>query len=110
VDLLRCALGLIPCGRLLPQTASELVMFATVVVLRSLVLATLAEAVLLQVAAMKRWRARRRRAVETDAGRAPGGRDVIAENKGLGPEARPPEGFAGRLALGRPRGRHAPLA
>ena len=68
MDLLRCGLGLIPCDRLLPRTASELVMFATVVVLRLLVLATLAEAVLLQVAAMKQWRARRRRAVETDAG------------------------------------------
>ena len=67
MDLLQCALGLIPCGRLWPQPASELVMFAAVVVLRLLVLATLAEAVLLQVAAMKRWRARRRRAVETDA-------------------------------------------
>jgi len=63
MDLLRCALGEIPCDRLWPQTASELVMFATVVVLRLLILATLAEAVLLQVAAMRRWKcAARRRA------------------------------------------------
>ena len=68
MGLLRCVLGSIPCDRLWPQTASELVMFATVVVLRLLVLATLAEAVLLQVAAVRSWSARRRRAVETDAG------------------------------------------
>ncbi len=40
MDLLGCVLGLIPCGRLWPQTVSELVMFATVVVLWLLVLAT----------------------------------------------------------------------
>ncbi len=47
-------------------------MFATAVVLRLLVLATLVEAVLLQVAAVRSWRARRRRAVESDAGQGNG--------------------------------------
>ena len=84
MDLLRCVLGLIPCDRLLPRTAPELVMFATVVALRLLVLATLAEAVLLQVAAMARWRARRPAALSKPArDRVPGGRDVTARNTGV---------------------------
>ena len=69
MDLLGCVLGLIPCGRLWSQTVSELVMLATVVMLWLLVLATLVEAVWLQVAAVMWWRVRRRRAGDSDAGR-----------------------------------------
>ena len=76
MDLLGCVLGLIPCGRLWPQTVSELVMFATVVVLWLLVLATLVEAVWLQVAAVMWWRARSRCAGDSDAGR---GDDPVCE-------------------------------
>ena len=72
MDLLRCALGLIPWGRLWPETAYELVVLVFVVAFSLLELAVLASPLLLAVAAGVWWRARRRRAVESDAGQGNG--------------------------------------
>ena len=72
MDLLRCALGLIPCGRLWPETAYELVVLVFVVAFSLLELAVLASPLLLAVAAAVWWRARRRRAVESDVGQGNG--------------------------------------
>ena len=72
MDLLRCVLGLIPCGRLWPETTYELVVLVFVVAFSLLELAALASPFLLAAAAAVWWRARRRRAVENDAGQGNG--------------------------------------
>ena len=60
MDLLRCLLGLIPCGRLMPETPYELVLLLIVVAFSLFELAGLAGLVLLPVAAvvwgMRAWR------------------------------------------------------
>ncbi len=60
MDLFRCALGLIPCGRLVPETPYELVMLLFVVAFSLFELAALAGLVLLPAAAvvwgMRAWR------------------------------------------------------
>ena len=60
MNLLRCALGLIPCGRLVPETPYEFVLLVVVIALSLFELAALAGLVLLPVAAvmwgMRAWR------------------------------------------------------
>ena len=60
MDLLRCALGLIPCGRLVPETPYEFVLLVIVIAWSLFELAALAGLVLLPVAAvmwgMRAWR------------------------------------------------------
>ena len=69
MDLLRCALGLIPCGRLMPETPYEAVVLLVVVAFSLFELAALAGLVLLPAAAvvwgMRAWR----RAVPKEARR-----------------------------------------
>lgn len=52
MDLLRCALGLIPCGRLVPETPYELVLLLIMVAFSLFELAGLASLVLMPVAAV----------------------------------------------------------
>lgn len=60
MDLLRCALGLIPCGRLMPETPYEAVVLLVVVAFSLFELAALAGLVLMPAAAvflgMRAWR------------------------------------------------------
>ncbi|MXY79201.1 MAG: hypothetical protein F4Y94_05845 [Chloroflexi bacterium] len=60
MDLLRCALGLVPCGRLLPETPYEAVVLLVVVAFSVFELAGLAGLALLPVASvtwgMRAWR------------------------------------------------------
>lgn len=61
MDLLQCLLGLIPCGRWWPETVYELVELVLVLAFSLFELAALASLVLLPIAAIAWWRARRRR-------------------------------------------------
>lgn len=60
MDLLRCTLGLIPCGRLVPETPYEFVLLVIVIAWSLFELAALAGLVLLPVAAVmwgkRAWR------------------------------------------------------
>ena len=60
MDLLRCALGLVPCGRLAPETPYEAVVLLVVVAFSLFELAALAGLVLMPAAAvlwgMRAWR------------------------------------------------------
>lgn len=64
MDLLRCALGLIPCGRLMPETPYEAVVLLVVVAFSLFELAGLAGLMALPAVAvlwgMRAWRSARR--------------------------------------------------